>query len=301
MTSLEGPLESPPAGVSSRAFDVVVCRAALERCLDPRLGMEQARRLLKPGGCLMVEIPNHAACSARRLGPAWHHCDAGNFVSFFTARSVSRLAVASGFVAVETLYSNYVTQFRNSRTLLERMLWDRLYANVDRKAWHPAAQVELGALAGTGNLDVSARRREVRGRRLDRQEARRLTAGDHRSQSEPRAQLICERACEPNLRRQSNNRRRIGPGTIRSLSLWERVGVRVLPQKPAIRRHALSTSRSRFRPIPRRSQVVFTPRSCQYSLPDRELDSRAFAPASHHGSPVQSTALAREFPSRGQQ
>jgi SAM-dependent methyltransferase len=137
VTSLEGLLESPPAAVSSRAFDVVVCRAALERCLDPRLGMEQARRLLKPGGCLMVEIPNHAACSARRLGPAWHHCDAGNFVNFFTARSVARLAEASGFVAVETLYSNYVTQFRNSRMLFEQMLWDRLYSNVDRQALPP--------------------------------------------------------------------------------------------------------------------------------------------------------------------
>jgi SAM-dependent methyltransferase len=133
-TVFEGTLESGCASQSARAFDVVVCRETLERCVDPGLGMEQARRLLKPGGHLMVQLPNHRSCTARRLGPAWFHCDAGNAVNFFTSQSLSRLATARGFGVVGNVHSEYVTQFRNSRTFFEQSLWDRLYRDLDRNA-----------------------------------------------------------------------------------------------------------------------------------------------------------------------
>ena len=79
----------------------------------------------------MVEVPNNHACSARRLGQAWYHADAGNILNFFTGRSLSRLAETSGLPIVHRLYTNYVTQFRNSRLEIEQRLWDHLYSKVD--------------------------------------------------------------------------------------------------------------------------------------------------------------------------
>ena len=132
-TSFEGTLEAPSATIASSTFDVIVCRGVLERCLDPKIAVANAQRLLKPGGCLIVDLPNHRADSSQRLGPAWIYCDAGNNVNFFTTGSLSRIAEAGGFVVQGLLYWQYTAQFRDTRRLIEQMLWDRLYSTVDRR------------------------------------------------------------------------------------------------------------------------------------------------------------------------
>ncbi len=132
-----GSIESPPSGIPLGRFEVVIVRGPLERCWNPRLAIESASRFVKPGGCLMVEIPNNHACSARRLGQAWYHGDAGNILNFFTVKSLSSLVESSGLPIVHRIYTNYITQFRHSRLEIEQKLWDHLYSNVDCKAIRP--------------------------------------------------------------------------------------------------------------------------------------------------------------------
>ena len=119
-TVYSGSIDSPPAEVTPGTFDIVIASGRLERCFDPRLGFETASRLLKPGGCFMVEVPNNHAKSARRLGQAWYHGNAGIILNFFTGKSLNRLAEMSGLQLVHRLYTNYVTQFRNSRMVIEQ-------------------------------------------------------------------------------------------------------------------------------------------------------------------------------------
>ena len=127
-----GSIESPPPGIPLGCFGVVIVRGPLERCCNPRLAIESAIRLIKPGGCFMVEIPNNNACSARRMGQAWYHGDAGNILNFFTVKSLSDLVETSGLPIVHRIYTNYITQFRNSRLEIEQKLWDHIYSKVDR-------------------------------------------------------------------------------------------------------------------------------------------------------------------------
>ena len=137
VTVHSGSIESPPPDILPERFDVVIVRGPLERCFDPRLAIQSASRLLKPGGSIMLEVPNHNAHSARRLGQAWYHGDAGNVLNYFTGKSLSRLVENGGLSIVHRLYTNYITQFRKPRLEIEQKLWDHLYSRVDRNAVRP--------------------------------------------------------------------------------------------------------------------------------------------------------------------
>lgn len=60
-----GPAETLPFG--SAAFDVVTCMGSLEHFLDKPAALAEMRRVLKPGGCVVLLVPN-AGFLTRRLG-----------------------------------------------------------------------------------------------------------------------------------------------------------------------------------------------------------------------------------------
>jgi SAM-dependent methyltransferase len=45
-------------GLSDEAFDLVLCTQVLEHCDDPFLGVREIRRILRPGGHLIVSVPH---------------------------------------------------------------------------------------------------------------------------------------------------------------------------------------------------------------------------------------------------
>src|SRR5262249_10239266 len=87
-----GSIDGLPAGLPAGSFDAVFLDLVLQECGDPKLSLRHAARLLKAGGFLFVEVPNQEAYSARRLGPAWCLWEPERHLSFFTNKSLSRLA-----------------------------------------------------------------------------------------------------------------------------------------------------------------------------------------------------------------
>jgi len=55
-------------------FDVVYCSQVLEHSLEPHSFVEQANSVLRPGGLLHIDVPNHRSLTAllRKLNP-WSH------------------------------------------------------------------------------------------------------------------------------------------------------------------------------------------------------------------------------------
>jgi SAM-dependent methyltransferase len=51
--------------LESERYDLVLCIDVLEHLLDPAHCLEEAHRILKPGGLLAVNVPNHFALSGR--------------------------------------------------------------------------------------------------------------------------------------------------------------------------------------------------------------------------------------------
>lgn len=95
------------------SFDAAVCVEVLEHLIDPATVVEEARRVLVPGGLLMVTVPN-TAFWCRRIDLAlfgrWN--PVGDLLSveqpwrdphvrFFTRAALRRLLISGGFHHVE--------------------------------------------------------------------------------------------------------------------------------------------------------------------------------------------------------
>jgi SAM-dependent methyltransferase len=82
-----------PAGF----FDEVVIWHVLEHLEDPRGTIEEVRRILQPGGRLIVAVPNFASAQARWSDAAWFHLDLPRHLYQFPLGALRRLLEDCGF------------------------------------------------------------------------------------------------------------------------------------------------------------------------------------------------------------
>jgi 2-polyprenyl-3-methyl-5-hydroxy-6-metoxy-1,4-benzoquinol methylase len=95
LTVHEGTVQDLPA--KDGAYDVVSMWWTLEHLPDPKAEIRRARDLLKPGGSLLVSVPNVASLNARVFGRRWHHLDAPRHLTLWTPSTLRRLIQEHGF------------------------------------------------------------------------------------------------------------------------------------------------------------------------------------------------------------
>lgn len=109
-------------------FDEVVIWHVLEHLPDPRGTLKEARRVLRPGGRLIVAVPNFSSFQARWTGAAWFHLDLPRHLYHFPLASLKALLEACGFgVVSEHHFSVRQNPFGWIQSLLNR--WQRLPRN----------------------------------------------------------------------------------------------------------------------------------------------------------------------------
>lgn len=86
------------AGYPDAYFDEVILWHVLEHLRDPGETLRQAHRVLRPGGRLVVAVPNFASAQARWAGPAWFHLDLPRHLHHFSLTALDRLVTQSGFL-----------------------------------------------------------------------------------------------------------------------------------------------------------------------------------------------------------
>lgn len=106
---VDGDLES--AGFPPARFDVVHLGDVIEHVIDPGEMMAHVRKLLAPGGIVVVATPNHAAFFPRATlllfetaGIPWSHPTPPHHLHQFSFESLSRLLESSGFRIEEARY-----------------------------------------------------------------------------------------------------------------------------------------------------------------------------------------------------
>jgi SAM-dependent methyltransferase len=99
-----GRLEDAP--LSASTFDVVAFWASLEHLVAPRAELGLARRLLRPSGRLVVQVPNADSAQARRFGADWFALDIPRHRFHFSPATLERLLVDAGFEVVDTLFTS---------------------------------------------------------------------------------------------------------------------------------------------------------------------------------------------------
>jgi SAM-dependent methyltransferase len=122
-----------PLPVPSASMDLVTLWHVLEHVPDPALALREARRVLKPDGALVVEVPNADSWQARCTGSRWFHLDPPRHLYQFTRRSLPRLAEQAGFAVTRTTtFSWEMGVFGFAQSLLNVLLPGRdvLYASL---------------------------------------------------------------------------------------------------------------------------------------------------------------------------
>jgi 2-polyprenyl-3-methyl-5-hydroxy-6-metoxy-1,4-benzoquinol methylase len=90
------------AGYAAGSFDEVVVWHVLEHLQDPRGTLEEARRMLRPGGRLVVAVPNFSSLQARWSGAGWFHLDLPRHLYHFPLGALHRLLGDTGFEVTST-------------------------------------------------------------------------------------------------------------------------------------------------------------------------------------------------------
>lgn len=84
-------------------FDVVTAFQVFEHMLDPKRELERIYRFLKPGGLVLIEVPNIDTWGVRILGRRHRHF-VQDHVSFFSVETLGYLLEKTGFELVTHYY-----------------------------------------------------------------------------------------------------------------------------------------------------------------------------------------------------
>jgi SAM-dependent methyltransferase len=123
-----GTAERLPAAVASQRFDVVSMFQSLEHCREPLLAVRNLKSIVKPGGLVVIEVPNMDCLGARLYQQAWYHTDAGRHLHFFSAWSLAELLRYVGLTPCRVEYSGFTGQFTSGWIADMAEVWDKLFA-----------------------------------------------------------------------------------------------------------------------------------------------------------------------------
>src|SRR5580692_11225242 len=152
LTLLRAEVESTSLPIASGRADVVIMSELIEHLVDPDSALEEARRVLRPGGTLLLSTPNLAAWYNRGLlalgvQPLFTEVSlrgvfgrpgtqVAGHLRLFTRRALIGLLAARGFGAIQVSGASYHDVPRPLRPL------DRAFC-----AWPAAASILLAQAA----------------------------------------------------------------------------------------------------------------------------------------------------------
>jgi 2-polyprenyl-3-methyl-5-hydroxy-6-metoxy-1,4-benzoquinol methylase len=151
----------PGADLPPQVYDVVTMWQALEHVPSPKATLEAVRRLLRPGGRLLVVCPRLDSLDARWFGAAWFALELPRHLTHFTAATLRRHVEAAGF-EVETLRSvRRPAILRRSFAQLADETGRAIHRRLARSRVVPGLVSWISLLAGrTGQMMCVARRKD---------------------------------------------------------------------------------------------------------------------------------------------
>jgi 2-polyprenyl-3-methyl-5-hydroxy-6-metoxy-1,4-benzoquinol methylase len=123
-----GTAEHPPEAIRGRQFDLVIMTHVLEHCLNPDAALNNAAGLIKPGGLLLLEVPNKDCVHFRTFGAGSECYDAPRHLFFFGPDGLRRLVERQN-LAVEEQYEHGLTRHHAANwRATERKIRDTILA-----------------------------------------------------------------------------------------------------------------------------------------------------------------------------
>ena len=95
-----GTLETAPWAPHS--FDLITSWWSLEHMPDPERALGKIRELLRPGGHVLIAVPNSRSAVAKVFGSRWYHLDCPRHYHLWTPSSLRQLLERQGLTHVST-------------------------------------------------------------------------------------------------------------------------------------------------------------------------------------------------------
>jgi SAM-dependent methyltransferase len=119
-------------------FDAVTLWHVLEHVHDLHGYLEQFHKIIRPGGRLVIAVPNYTSHDAKAYGECWAAYDVPRHLYHFSPKGMEQLGNAKGFTLQETqpmwFDSFYVSmlseQYRNGSGNLPGAIWNGLISNL---------------------------------------------------------------------------------------------------------------------------------------------------------------------------
>lgn len=127
---------------AEESFDVVTLWDVIEHTLDPRAMLDRCRRLLKPGGVLIVNYPDIGSWIARTLGRRWLFLTSVHLY-YFDRRTIRRMLESTGF-EVEGIRPHW-QRLELDYILFRGSVLNRSLSNVSRR---------MASIVGAGKSQV---------------------------------------------------------------------------------------------------------------------------------------------------
>jgi 2-polyprenyl-3-methyl-5-hydroxy-6-metoxy-1,4-benzoquinol methylase len=101
------------SGLPEQSFDVVSAFHVLEHLPESRAFLRSLARWARPGGFVVVEVPNWRALPRRRLRERWSALRPGEHLVHFTPQTLRRTVIAAGLEPVLVRSPTYVGEPQN--------------------------------------------------------------------------------------------------------------------------------------------------------------------------------------------
>lgn len=129
-------------------FEVVTLWHVLEHVPHPIQTLQEIRRILKPKGILLIEVPNLGSWQARLGGGRWFHLDCPRHLYHFSKDHLKTILVEQGFsprqsttLSLEYGYYGFLQTLLNRFTSGQNVLYARLKNTRSQADYHPRDEV----------------------------------------------------------------------------------------------------------------------------------------------------------------
>ncbi len=133
------------------SFDVITMWHFLEHAPDPRLYLKKTRKWLKPGGLLVVDVPNYTSTDARRAWQSWKGWHLPFHLYHFTPETLCGLLAKQGFRVVRR--KSYLSE--SVKEMLERKRVPRAIARLIARCYSGHSFAVVARKSKTGKRAVS--------------------------------------------------------------------------------------------------------------------------------------------------
>jgi len=136
------------------SFDVLVFWHVLEHVADPVATIRRAREIIRPGGLMLVAVPNFESLQRRFAGRHWFHLDVPRHYHHFRLRVLARLLEENGFDVVDVRHFNleqnpygWIQSILNRAGFPNNFLYDLLKSPTARARPRPIREHPVSFLA----------------------------------------------------------------------------------------------------------------------------------------------------------